>query len=185
MLGSHQIHSLLSCGVPCHRGADIPDRTLATHSASSERWRAFRVLRVVKEMWGAPRNPAPRNHFLVWIVKPSGCHCTDGHLTSRVVTEDQQISWCAELPEEHFLSLWHVLAIFYPSLKYYTILYCTTLCYTLLYYAILYSTMLYSTILYYNILYYTILYYAMLYYTILYYTILYYTILALFYPSLK
>ena len=43
-------------------------------------------------MGGAPRNPAPRNHFLVWIVKPSGCHCTDGHLTSRVFTEDQQIS---------------------------------------------------------------------------------------------
>ena len=30
-----------------------------------------------REMGGAPRNPAPRNHFLVWIVKPSGCHCTD------------------------------------------------------------------------------------------------------------
>ena len=29
---------------------------------------------------------APRN--LVWIVKPSGCNCTDGHLTSRVFTED-------------------------------------------------------------------------------------------------
>ena len=28
-------------------------------------------------MGGAPRNPAPRNHFWVWIVKPSGCHCTD------------------------------------------------------------------------------------------------------------
>ena len=28
-------------------------------------------------MGGAPRNPAPRNHFLVWLVKPSGCHCTD------------------------------------------------------------------------------------------------------------
>ena len=28
-------------------------------------------------MAGAPRNPAPRNNFLVWIVKPSGCHCTD------------------------------------------------------------------------------------------------------------
>ena len=25
----------------------------------------------------APRNPAPRNHFLVWIVKSPGCHCTD------------------------------------------------------------------------------------------------------------
>ena len=28
------------------------------------------------EMWSAPRNPAPRNHCFVWIVKPSGCHCT-------------------------------------------------------------------------------------------------------------
>ena len=37
---------------------------------------------------GAPRNPAPRNHSLVWIVKTSGCRCTDGHLTSRVCTED-------------------------------------------------------------------------------------------------
>ena len=46
----------------------------------------------VREMGGAPRNPAPRNHFWVRIVKPSGCHCTDGHLTSRVFTEDQQIS---------------------------------------------------------------------------------------------
>ena len=31
----------------------------------------------IREMGGAPRNPAPRNHFLVWIVKPSGCHCTE------------------------------------------------------------------------------------------------------------
>ena len=31
----------------------------------------------IREMGGAPRNPAPRNHLLVWIVKPSGCHCTD------------------------------------------------------------------------------------------------------------
>ena len=45
-----------------------------------------------EEMGGAPRNPAARNHFSVWIVKPSGCHCTDGHLASRVFTEDQQIS---------------------------------------------------------------------------------------------
>ena len=28
-------------------------------------------------MGGDPRNPAPRSHFSVWIVKPSGCHCTD------------------------------------------------------------------------------------------------------------
>ena len=41
----------------------------------------------LREMGGAPWNLAPRNHFLVWIVKPSGCLCTDGHLTSRVFTE--------------------------------------------------------------------------------------------------
>ena len=36
-------------------------------------------LPTVREMAGAPRNLAPGNHFLVWmwIVKPSGCHCTD------------------------------------------------------------------------------------------------------------
>ena len=50
---------------------------------------AFHLLR---EMGSAPRNPAPRSHFLVWIVKPSGCHCTDGHWKSRVFTEDQNIS---------------------------------------------------------------------------------------------
>ena len=31
----------------------------------------------LREMGGAPRNPAPRNHCLAWIVKPPGCHCTD------------------------------------------------------------------------------------------------------------
>ena len=31
----------------------------------------------VREMGGAPRKPAPRNHLLVGIAKPSGCHCTD------------------------------------------------------------------------------------------------------------
>ena len=28
-------------------------------------------------MGGAPRNPAPWNHFSVRTVKPSGCLCTD------------------------------------------------------------------------------------------------------------
>ena len=46
----------------------------------------------VREMGGAPRNPAPRSHFLVWVVQPSGCHCTDGHLTGRAFTKDQQTS---------------------------------------------------------------------------------------------
>ena len=36
--------------------------------------------------------------FLVWIVKPSGCHRTDGHLTSRAFTEDQKISRSADPP---------------------------------------------------------------------------------------
>ena len=31
----------------------------------------------LRETGGAPRNPAPRSHFSVRIVKPSGCHCTD------------------------------------------------------------------------------------------------------------
>ena len=31
----------------------------------------------LREMGGAPRNPAPTNHFLVWIVKPSGWRCAD------------------------------------------------------------------------------------------------------------
>ena len=30
----------------------------------------------IRQMGGAPRNPAPGNHLLVWILKPSGCHCT-------------------------------------------------------------------------------------------------------------
>ena len=54
--------------------------------------------REIREMGGAPRNLAPRNNLLVWIVKPSGCHCTDGHLTSRVFPEDQQLSYSAEPP---------------------------------------------------------------------------------------
>ena len=38
----------------------------------------------LREMGDAPRNPAPRNHLLVGIAKPSGCHCTDalGRTTS-------------------------------------------------------------------------------------------------------
>ena len=41
-------------------------------------------------MGGAPRNPSPRNHFLAWIVKPSGCHCAVGHFTSRVSTVESR-----------------------------------------------------------------------------------------------
>ena len=32
----------------------------------------YAILAGLREMGGAPRNPAPGNHFLVWIVKPSG-----------------------------------------------------------------------------------------------------------------
>ena len=31
----------------------------------------------IREMGGAPRNPAPGNHSLVRIVNQSGCHCAD------------------------------------------------------------------------------------------------------------
>ena len=57
-------------------------------------------------MRGAPRNPAPRNHLLVGIVKPSGCHCTDGHLTSIVFTEDQKMSYSADPPLGALLLSW-------------------------------------------------------------------------------
>ena len=40
---------------------------------------------IIGEMGGAPRNPAPRNHLLVWIVKPSGCHCTDAFGGTNIV----------------------------------------------------------------------------------------------------
>ena len=55
-------------------------------------------------MGGAPRNPAPRNHLLVRIVKPSGYRCADGHSTS-------------------------ISTILYYRILYYTVLY-----YTVLYY---------------------------------------------------
>ena len=78
----------------------IDDKNESQHtSPQSQRWRpvggpfgvASSVATVtrVREMGGAPRNPAPRNHFWVWIVKPSRCHCAEWHLTSRVFTEDQ------------------------------------------------------------------------------------------------
>ena len=58
------------------RGCSITRRTPKT-----ELWqhRLFEI----REPGDALRNPAPGNHSLVRIVKPSGCHCTDGHLTSR------------------------------------------------------------------------------------------------------
>ena len=53
----------------------------------------YNILPDKREMGGAPRNLAPRNHSLVYIVEPSSCHsAADGHLTSRVFTEDQSVS---------------------------------------------------------------------------------------------
>ena len=39
----------------------------------------------LREMGGAARNPAPRNHFLVWTVKSSGGHCTDAFGEKHIV----------------------------------------------------------------------------------------------------
>ena len=45
----------------------------------------------VREMGGAPRNPAPRNHFLVWIVKPSGWNCTDALGGEKTIVEGRPL----------------------------------------------------------------------------------------------
>ena len=52
-----------------------------------ERERERELTLSLREMGGAPRN-----HSSVWIVKPSGCRCADGHSTSRALTEEQNIS---------------------------------------------------------------------------------------------
>ena len=71
----------------------------------------------LRVMRGAPRNPAPRNHFFVRIVKPSDVYTYIyiyvvyvyvyiyiyiyiyiDHSTSRVFTEDSRISQSADLP---------------------------------------------------------------------------------------
>ena len=57
---------------------------------NTPRSQELRPSSLIREIGAAPRNPAPRIHFFVWIVKPSGCHCTDGHLTSRAFIEDQK-----------------------------------------------------------------------------------------------
>ena len=59
----------------------------AYRATMTERPRLRRA-ELLREMAGAPRNLALRNHLLVRIVKPSGCHCTDGHLTKKVFTEN-------------------------------------------------------------------------------------------------
>ena len=73
-------------------GDDLPEGKKTVYAASVPR--ASRVVRHAvawrskRDGGGAPRSLAPRSHFWVWIVKPSGCHCTDGHLAGRVFTED-------------------------------------------------------------------------------------------------
>ena len=68
--------------------ANIPPRRLRSLDASPRRAKRLpKPMRLqacthrrkpyIREMGAAPRNPAPGNHFLVWIVKPSGCHCAD------------------------------------------------------------------------------------------------------------
>ena len=74
------------CNLGVEGGSTLGDRNLGMETGG------------LREMGGAPRNPAPRNHFLAWTAKPSGCHCTDGHLTSRVITDDRQISQSADPP---------------------------------------------------------------------------------------
>ena len=42
----------------------------------SQKW-VLGALLNLGEVGGAPRNPTPRNRFLVWLVKSPGCHGTD------------------------------------------------------------------------------------------------------------
>ena len=76
---------------PVSYGLNTRSGSAQDFAAMVARCRAAGVM-AMREMGGAPRNPAPRNHFLAWIVEPPGCHCTDGHLTSRAFTEDRQMS---------------------------------------------------------------------------------------------
>ena len=67
-------------------------------------WSTFQGSSSLRETGGAPRNPAPRNHLLVWIVKPSGCHRKDalgGKKSRRVPTALGSTSiflWRSETP---------------------------------------------------------------------------------------
>ena len=60
-------------------------------------WRYSWIHLDIGEMGCAPRNLAPRNHFLVRIVKPSGCHCqdaSDGNNFCEVPTPPRSTSPC-------------------------------------------------------------------------------------------
>ena len=76
---------------PPHSGDSACETTLGRPHLGDSTWESTLVQEIarIREMGVAARNLAPWNHILGWIVKPSGCHCTDGHLTSRrVFTED-------------------------------------------------------------------------------------------------
>ena len=49
-------------------------------------------------MGGAPRNPAPGSHFLVWIVEPADCRCTDafGEETYRRVPNPSYLKYASK-----------------------------------------------------------------------------------------
>ena len=74
---------------PC---ANAPSTTRTLRRTSTKQASPPPVLR---QMGGAPRNPALRNHFFVRTVKPSGCHCADafrGKKCRRVPTPPRDTS---------------------------------------------------------------------------------------------
>ena len=104
-----------------------------------------------REGGGAPGIRLLGTTLLVWIVKPSGCRCTDasgGENCRRAPTPLRSTSPLSDRPP--------------PISIYYTILYYTILYYTILYYTILYNTIPYHTIPYYTIPYCTMLHYSLL-----------------------
>ena len=69
----------------CSGGGGFPPETYIIYHAHM-----YTYIHIYAYMY--PKNPAPRNHLLVQIVKPSDCHCTDGHLTRIVFPEDRNVS---------------------------------------------------------------------------------------------
>ena len=75
---------------------------------------------LVREMGGAPRNLAPRSRFLVWIVEPSGCHCTGacgGNTHRRAPTPRRSTSPFSDTSRSHRLC-----NTLYYNIVYYTII---------------------------------------------------------------
>ena len=61
---------------------DAPKSQEPAHFANAMYTRTTSALR---EMGGAPRNPAPRSHFLAQVVKPSGHRCADAFGGTKIV----------------------------------------------------------------------------------------------------